>query len=412
MKDWLDDIQERMQGFETEEPAGLWEQIEAQMPKEEKKKRFVLLPVWKGVARVAAVAAIVTIAGVVGMHLTQQDTPQTANVYEKEEAPSTQSDTETTASHPIETKTELAVATPKYEKTPATLPLAEHATDMQKVAESPEATTPTKELAEETIPPTESRELPESLPMPANDLPTEEPEEKGRWKGSLAVAAYGASGFGNTTSATYTPERVMLSATNEDVTWVDDPMLGIMLFNRGQATERKLRHHIPIRAGANMAYWFHPNVGIETGVAYACLLSDGEEGSKNNYIATRQTLHYIGIPLNLKCKMYSWRRLDIYASLGGLAEKCVAGNTRTEYVLAKKTQRTEIEKIEDKPWQFSANLSAGLQYNFAPWAGIYIEPGCSYYFDDHSTLQTIHKERPWNFNLNMGVRFAIGKTSI
>lgn len=409
-KDWLDDIQERMQGFETEEPAGLWEQIEAQMPKEAKKKRLIPLPVWKNVARVAAVAALVTMAGAVGIRLIQSDTPQPTAFSQENRSSLQNTETAEPIPQPVAQKTELAIATPKRAYIPA-VSLAENETGATLQTETTAETAHTEEQ-EEPVSRTEVRELPESLPTPANDLPTEEPKEKTHWKGSLAMSAYGAGGLGNTTSITHTSDKGMFSAANADVTWADEPLLGIMLFNRGQATERKLRHHIPIRAGINATYWFHPYVGIETGVAYACLLSDSEDGSKDNYIATRQTLHYIGIPLNLKCKIYSWRGLDVYASLGGLAEKCVAGNTKTEYVLAKKTQRTEMEKIEDKPWQFSANLSAGLQYNFAPWAGVYIEPGCSYYFDDRSTLQTIHKERPWNFNLNMGVRFAIGKTRI
>ena len=41
--------------------------------------------------------------------------------------------------------------------------------------------------------------------------------------------------------------------------------------------------------------------------------------------------------------------------------------------------------------------------------GVYVEPGVSYYFDDRSTLSTIYKEKPLNFNLNLGVRYTIGK---
>ena len=41
--------------------------------------------------------------------------------------------------------------------------------------------------------------------------------------------------------------------------------------------------------------------------------------------------------------------------------------------------------------------------------GVYVEPGVSYYFDDRSPLSTIYKEKPLNFNLNLGVRYTIGK---
>ena len=254
---------------------------------------------------------------------------------------------------------------------------------------------------------TETKDLPTTLP----EIPLEEQPaplvSHDRWRGTLALSAYGAGGLNSTTTSTYHPNPKALSASVNGVEWADAPILGIMLLNSSKPTQRTLTHHIPIRAGINVAYQVHPRVSLETGIAYACLLADGQEGTSDNYIATQQTLHYVGVPLNLRCNIYTWRQLDIYASLGGLAEKCISGYTTTEYVLKKQTQTTETERISDKPWQFSANISAGIQYNFSRWAGLYLEPGAAYYFDDRSTLQTIHKQRPFNFNLNLGIRFSI-----
>ena len=57
----------------------------------------------------------------------------------------------------------------------------------------------------------------------------------------------------------------------------------------------------------------------------------------------------------------------------------------------------------------SVNAAAGVQFNVLDNIGIYAEPGVSYHFDDGSSLQTIYKEKPLNFNLNFGVRYTIDK---
>ncbi len=184
-------------------------------------------------------------------------------------------------------------------------------------------------------------------------------------------------------------------------------MLGIMLYNQGLPTHVRYKHYMPIRAGVHLAYRFHSRLAVETGVVYSCLLSDYEDGSDAHYIAGRQTLHYIGVPLNLTCRVYSWRRLDIYGSVGGMAELCVGGTQRTDYVLNSKTERSTTERITEHPWQFSTTLSLGAQYNCLPWVGIYLEPGATYRFSDHSTLRSIYSQRPFNFSLNLGVRFSL-----
>ena len=71
------------------------------------------------------------------------------------------------------------------------------------------------------------------------------------------------------------------------------------------------------------------------------------------------------------------------------------------------TTKREKTPIEEKPFQWSVNAAAGLQFNFSSLVGLYVEPGVSYYFDDGSSLKTIYKEKPLNFNLNLGIRLSL-----
>lgn len=401
---WLNDIHDRMSDFETDEPVGLWQQIESQMPPKEKRRVPVLL--WrKGHGYAAAVALLVIALGGAGIWLNRTTTPtQVAQAEQQEDV--IIDNQEYTPQIMLISEEEFPQSSLRRNIAQAT-PISQLQSDEPAVSERHQEPTTTPIPEPSISRQTETKDLPTTLP----EIPLEEQSAPNishdRWRGTLALSAYGAGGLNSTTIATYQADHKALSASADGVAWADAPMLGVMLLNSSKPTQRTLTHHIPIRAGINVAYQVHPRVSLETGIAYACLLADGQEGTSDNYIATQQTLHYVGAPLNLRCNIYTWRQLDIYASLGGLAEKCVSGYTTTEYVLNKQTQTTETERISDKPWQFSANISAGIQYNFSRWAGLYLEPGAAYYFDDRSTLQTIHKQRPFNFNLNLGIRFSI-----
>lgn len=65
------------------------------------------------------------------------------------------------------------------------------------------------------------------------------------------------------------------------------------------------------------------------------------------------------------------------------------------------------EKIEEKPFQFSVNSAVGVQYKIISKVGLYAEPGVGYHFKDNSSLNTIYKEKPLNFNVKFGIRILI-----
>ena len=57
--------------------------------------------------------------------------------------------------------------------------------------------------------------------------------------------------------------------------------------------------------------------------------------------------------------------------------------------------------------QWSANTALGLQYHILPQFAVYAEPGLKYYFDNGSGISTFFKDRPMNFNLQVGLRLAL-----
>lgn len=169
----------------------------------------------------------------------------------------------------------------------------------------------------------------------------------------------------------------------------------------------KVRHRQPVRFGLTFQYNFNKRFGIETGVMYTRLSSDVTTYSVAKTETGNQTLHYVGVPLNIKFSAWSWKCFDLYLSAGVTGEKCVRNELVTSSIDANTYEETKSLHGE-RPFQWSANFGAGLLIKLASTVGIFAEPGVSYYFDDGSSVSTIYKEKPCNFNLNLGIRFTFG----
>lgn len=180
--------------------------------------------------------------------------------------------------------------------------------------------------------------------------------------------------------------------------------VGALNMNRTTATSEQ--HYQPVRAGVMVSYAFADRWSVETGVTYAYLYSKFRSGSDNYYYNSTQSLHYVGIPLNVNFSVWRNDFLDVYISAGGLMEKCVGGSLSTTNVYNTLTGEPQIKKIGVKPLQWSVSASAGVQYRFSPWAGIFLEPGAAYYFANGSGVESAYTARPFNFNIELGVRFA------
>ena len=113
------------------------------------------------------------------------------------------------------------------------------------------------------------------------------------------------------------------------------------------------------------------------------------------------------MPLGLNYDVWHTDMLEVYVSAGAMAEFCVSGRSHTEYVSGNTVVNTADIDVRDKRPQWSVNASAGIQYNFNDILGIYAEPGVGYYFDNGTNITNIYKEKPFNFNLNVGLRFTV-----
>ena len=151
------------------------------------------------------------------------------------------------------------------------------------------------------------------------------------------------------------------------------------------------KHNQPISFGLSYSYGLNKYLALESGLVYTYLSSDVTEIATQERF--KQKFHYLGIPIKLYWSFFKHNKLSLYASGGGMVEVAVAGKVGGE------------NKRPTRP-QFSVLAGVGAQYSFSSVFGLYIEPGVAYYFNDGSHIETIRTEKPFNFNLNAGVRLT------
>lgn len=182
----------------------------------------------------------------------------------------------------------------------------------------------------------------------------------------------------------------------------------ILLENAAQSPQTSVKHHMPVTIGFSLDWNLDKNWTLETGLNYTLLSSDIRSGSKS-YVEETQKLHYVGIPLKIRRSIWQNRWFSVYASVGGAVEKCMSGRLESVTVTNGGNRTSERTSLEVDPLQWSVAAAAGAQVNFTSRLGLYLEPGVAYYFDDHSGVETIRKEHPFNFNLQLGLRFHVIK---
>lgn len=228
--------------------------------------------------------------------------------------------------------------------------------------------------------------------------------------GAVSVSVYGSglASLGNTSGNTGV---MAVPASIEPGTLGSDVRLkATALWDRaddGTQDDVKVKHRHPVKFGASVRFALTDRLGLETGLMYSLHSSDIVSGDEYGGYMTEQTLHFIGVPLNVNYSIWRTKRLEVYASAGASAELCVSGKSHTDYLSGKDiVGSTDTDQRDARP-QWAVNASAGVQYDFSKLVGVYLEPGVSYYFDNGSDVRTIYKDKPFNFNLNLGVRFTI-----
>ena len=201
----------------------------------------------------------------------------------------------------------------------------------------------------------------------------------------------------------------MVTISNEFGTagYQDTALNQLLLANQDEEIRATVRHKVPVTVGISIYRSLGKKWGLGTGVNYTRLASELYSGSESNYIKSDQSVHNIGIPVQINYNAVQKGKFTGYLTAGAMVEKTVAGNLTTKYIVNNELKEEKKESLESKPLQFSVNGGLGLQYKIIKNVGVYAEPGIDYHFKDDSSLNTIYKEKPLNFNMKFGVRVLI-----
>lgn len=136
---------------------------------------------------------------------------------------------------------------------------------------------------------------------------------------------------------------------------------------------------MPLSAGFSAERRLSKRFSLEAGVQYNRLEAD-------------HAIHTLAVPVKLNAMLASSSKVDLYATLGGAAEKCIAG--------------AKDNGFGAEPVQLSIAAGLGVRYKLNDRIALFAEPTVSHHFDTDSQTRTLRTERPTNLNLLCGVRMT------
>lgn len=410
--DWTEQLRQRLNDAEVPAPENLWDSISQQLDAQgqqqdtqgqqqdaedaqvaKKPHRVALLP-W------AAAASVVLIAGVGMWWQLRSNTPDIA-MLEPAPHPITLTDNKAvnTKASAVNTKASAAnshisttsthamlaykdnalapTASNKEEEKVMALTMAEQEVQSEPIAEGSTTTSTPTATATQTQAAHTAYHLPRTQHQASNT----------RWQVGVGTAGnmnrYKSSG----------PIYVnSLSAVNTE--YADNEMFRVSPYE--QDTKDVTHHDMPISIGFTASYSVTPRIALASGLVYTLATSSFQHGA--SMPKETQTLHYVGIPLNLSYTVWGNSWLRTYIMAGAQADMNVKATLKAD---------GHKSDIDNDRAQFSVTGGAGVQLNVAQQLGVYVEPGVRYYFDNGSAVQTIFKEHPTNFSLQVGLRWNI-----
>lgn len=227
-----------------------------------------------------------------------------------------------------------------------------------------------------------------------------------RHRGGLKLQLYGENGFIGKTSGGNSPV-LMSSMPSSDPVYYDKNIKIANFFDERYMAMiptadlyEETKHHQPISVGMQVGFHLLTKLKLSTGLVYTKVSSDFISGVSDTRTVSTQDLHYIGIPLNLSYSVWEYKGLHTYVTAGGEGAVNIKNHTETD---------GEVKESKRDKMQWSTNASVGIQYDFIPQLGVYVEPGMKYYFDNGSQIENIFKDKKLNFNIQFGLRLNVGK---
>jgi hypothetical protein len=233
------------------------------------------------------------------------------------------------------------------------------------------------------------------------------PDEKER--GPILLALNGRGGLTRFQQTVNSP-MTLRSAEYADNNSPQADAKMILTANNTTVNVSEMEHDQPVSFGITLSKPILDNLTLETGLVYTYLSSKARNSSTNFHEQETQHLHYVGIPLNINYNLFSVKKIEVYASVGGMIEKDVYGEFRRtgegqSPELNVSSQEEEITKISQANPQISVNAGIGISYPVYHHLKLYGKIGGAYYFDANNMYKTIYSDSKIVMDLNVGLRY-------
>ena len=384
--DWIKQLQAKMDGYKEPVPDDLWQDIEARLPQHSKVK-----PMWRRYAAAAAIALAVIGTGSLLWNKggrTSVETPTIALSQDEDHTPEP------------EVLVQNDVTSPAVDKPVVTHHVAQaapvnHSPATGSISDTHEAVPQTtKDKEPEKVEKANQSTQPEKAPkdsQPALALIDDKPIQPSsansdircfsRKKEPITIGLFASN-------SVITPklESTGLYTVHQMSNVYDTPTL-IYSYTK---------HYKPVTLGASVRVPISGRWSVTSGLTYSRLKS--KTTIMNTY--QEQVLHYVGVPLGAIYTIWNYKHFNVYA-IGG-----IQADFNVKATLKKSTQ-ADVTSIGKDRVQFSALAGPGLQFDLLQGFGIYVEPTARHYFNNGSAVDNYFKDKPWNINLNAGLRLSL-----
>lgn len=440
--DWTSQLSQRLADHQEPAPEGLWDRIEAQLDADIPQQPAIVPMSHRSTLRrwmaAASIALLIGCGAYLFMHDDQAPTV-TAPITTKLEPSTTPSTIATPSSttelsstspkaiiaspsshllaqrSPQEIETDLAVTTMQAE-TDITSAETDISAEKKTTSVKEDEISDTKELKEKTSATISERTVtPHSLSEATGVSNTRKKELETGYPTRIITARSNSHDHGlgislyaqnNLVAEQQTSPVLMSNAyyqqfSNSEIAYTNShrrgaPQSNVYLSNYKEHTQ----HHLPLAIGLSVSYPLGDRLALSSGLVYTRAASDFQRIMPASTINTHQTLHYVGIPLQLHYTFLRLQSLSLYANAGGQADINVKAQQTTEGV--------PVEANRDN-LQWSLTGAVGLQYPIISHLSLYGEAGARWYIDNNSNVDTYFKQHPISPNLQVGFRFTLGQ---
>jgi len=405
-----ENIRQKLEAHEIPVDAACWDEIEARMNANTKKK---VIPFWwwlSGGAAVAMMTLLLTIGSLFNsptyISQTEKKSIHTTGAIRKETVLSQATNIKSTSEYPQKatnnTKKQIAVNKSKIENSLINKQITNVDSTKQNVQpeNSGDISVTNIQIAESTVKTQDSVSNISTKKYISNTLvavtteETDKPKTKEGWLLAASVNQAGSTSLGNSSDFLFASDgKNYLSNAETNYT-------SIMTANDFE----KIKYHSVLSVGLVLRKNLTSGISVESGLMYSYLFSGFDKSGFVSYDATL-ALHYLGIPVNLVGQIWKNNKWELYVSGGGMVEKGLRSVYTQNQHIGNQTITTTAE-TGITGFQWSLNGAAGVTYKLHRNIGIYLEPKVSYFFHNSQPVSA-RTEQPTVAGLTAGLRFQL-----